>query len=580
MPPSNLPKPTLLTKFIPILDWLKHYSKQDFNSDIFTGIITAILFVPQGIAYAILAGLPAQVGLYASVLPPLIYAFLGTSRTLSVGPVSIAAIMIASALSAPGLDAFGTPVEHAIILAAEGGIILLLMAAFRMGSLVKFISHPVLSGFTSGASILIIFSQLPHLFGVDVKSCGADINCVFERSLDINVYATMLGLLSFTILLMMGKPLTKWLSSKNLRKALVTGISRTAPLLVVIITTSIVSYYHLAENHAVTIVGQIPSGLPDIQLFSLFSDQNHWLALLPSAIFISVIAYVESVAIALVTANLRNEKISTNQELIALGSANIATAISGGMSVAGGFSRTMVNFSAGARTQLAMIIAVGLLALSLVFFTEQFTNIPKTALAAIILVAIMPLIKIKEIFHTFQFDRADAVTQTITLVAVLILGIEEGIALGVLVTFIAYLRRTSLPHTAVVGRVPNTQHFRNIERYEVETWPELLMFRVDENITFANIGFITDQILDKVDQNTQTKHLILICSSVSHIDMTAYEAILSLITSLKNREVTLHLAEVKGPVMDKLKTMHFEQELGEGQIFFHTNDAVIRLTNT
>jgi SulP family sulfate permease len=579
MPPITPRKQSYLTKFIPILGWLRHYPKQDFNSDVFAGFITAILFVPQGIAYAILAGLPAQVGLYASVLPPLVYAFLGTSRTLSVGPVSIAAIMIASALSAPELQQFGSPVEHAVILAAEGGIIMLLMAAFHMGSLVKFISHPVLSGFTSGASILIIFSQLPHLFGVDVKSCGSDLNCIVENAFDFNIYATALGLMSLAILILMGKPLTKWLSSKNLGKALVTGISRTAPLLVVIITTVIVSYYHLADTQSVTTVGQIPSGLPDLQIFGLFSNSEHWLALLPSAIFISVIAYVESVAIALVTANLRNQRIDTNQELIALGGANLATAISGGMTVAGGFSRTMVNFSAGARTQLAMIIAVVLLSLALVFSTEYFTDIPKATLAAIILVAIMPLIKLKEIAHTFQFDRGDAITQLITLVSVLVLGIEEGIALGVLVTFMVYLRRTSLPHTAVVGRVPGTQSFRNVDRYTVETWPELLMFRVDENITFANIGFITDQILEKVDQQHSTRHLVLICSSVSHIDMTAYEAILTLILSLKNREVTLHLAEVKGPVMDKLNTMDFEQELGEGKIFFHTHDAVKELVS-
>lgn len=574
MSSNHLRKRTWITKYIPSLAWLRHYEKDDFNSDLFAGIITAILFVPQGIAYAILAGLPAQVGLYASILPPLIYAFLGTSRTLSVGPVSIAAIMIASAISAPELKAFGSPLEHAIILAAEGGLILLAMAVFQMGGLVKFISHPVLSGFTSGASILIVFSQLPHLFGVNIKPCGSDIACIVDQSLNLNPYATALGLFSFIFLLMMGKPLTKWLSRMDLRKTLVTGISRTAPLLTVVITTSLVSYFHLSSQHSVTIVGQIPQGLPDLDLFGMFDSANHWLALLPSAIFISVIAYVESVAIALVTANLRNQKIDNNQELIALGGASLASAVSGGMSVAGGFSRTMVNFSAGARTQLAMIIAVGLLALALIFFTDQFTNIPKAALAAIILVAIMPLIKIKEIIHTFQFDRADAITQTITLVAVLVLGIEEGIALGVLVTFIAYLRRSSLPHIAIVGRMPGTEQYRNILRHDVETWPRLLLLRVDENITFANIGFITDTIIEKVDENSEIRDVVLICSSVSHIDMTAYEAIASLAESFSNLDVRLHLAEVKGPVMDKLSNMHIERDLHGGQIFFHTSDAV------
>ena len=569
--PSNF---SWVSKLIPITAWLKQYTRHDFNSDFFAGIITAILFVPQGIAYAMLAGLPPQVGLYASILPPLIYAFLGTSRTLSVGPVSIAAIMVASALAAPELTSFGSPVEHAIILAAEGGLILLAMALFQMGSLVKFISHPVLSGFTSGASILIIFSQLPNLFGIEIKSCGNDMACLANHMQYINPYTSGLGLFSFILLLSMGSPLREWLTGLNLAKVLVTGISRTAPLLAVVITTSLVTHFQLSSNHDVIVVGQVPSGLPELQIFSLFTDSSHWLALLPSAVFISIIAYVESIAIATVTANLRAQKIDANQELIALGSANLATAFSGGMPVAGGFSRTMVNFSAGARTQLSMIVAVALLALALIYFTEHFTNIPKATLAAIILIAIAPLIKFKEIIHTLKHDRSDAVTQITTLLAVIIFGIEEGIALGILVTFIAYLRRVSLPHIAIVGRVEGTEQFRNVERHDVEVWPKLLMIRIDENITFANISFISNFITQKVDERGGIEQIILICSSVTYIDTTAFETLRSLILSLKNQGLTFNLAEVRGPVMDQLTKMNFEDDLLDGKIFFHTIDAV------
>jgi SulP family sulfate permease len=566
-----------IAKFIPIVDWLTRYNQDKFNSDIFAGIITAILFVPQGIAYAMLAGLPAQVGLYASILPPLIYAFLGTSRTLSVGPVSIAAIMIASALAAPELAQYGSATQHAIILAAEGGIILLLMSLFRMGGLVKFISHPVLAGFTSGASILIIFSQLPHLFGIAKNDCGFDLFC---QSQSINLYSSAIGLFSVALLFFMAKPLTRWLKSLSVREKWATGISKTAPLLAVIITTFFVSAFHLYDHQQVAIVGQIPNGLPDFGFDFVFSGLDHWIALLPSAIFISLIAYVESVAIALVTANLRNEKINTNQELIALGTANIATAFSGGMSVAGGFSRTMVNFSAGARTQLAMIIAVVLLAIALVSFTEQFTHIPKATLAAIILIAIIPLIKISEIIDTFQHDRSDAATQLITLLAVLILGIEEGIALGVIVTIIIFLRRTSLPHIAVVGQVAGTEQFRNIERHSVITWPELLLIRIDENITFANIAYITEFISEQADKRPELEHIVLKCSSVSYIDTTAFEAIDSFVKGLENRSLTLNLSEVKGPVMDKLSQMHIDDHLSKGRVFFHTIDAIKALVKT
>jgi SulP family sulfate permease len=564
-----------ISQFLPIADWLTRYNKDKFNSDVFAGIITAILFVPQGIAYAMLAGLPAQVGLYASILPPFIYALLGTSRTLSVGPVSIAAIMIASALAAPELTQYGTAVEHAIILAAEGGIILLLMSLFRMGGLVKFISHPVLAGFTSGASILIIFSQLPHLFGITSNACGLDIVCQTKL---INPYSAALGLFSIALLLLMAKPLSRLLKSMTIRENWITGISKTAPLLAVIITTVLVSQFQLNTVQHVATVGEIPKGLPDLSIQFLFSGTEHWIALLPSALFISLIAYVESVAIALVTANLRHEKINTNQELIALGSANIATAFSGGMSVAGGFSRTMVNFSAGARTQLAMIIAVILLAIALLSFTEQFANIPKAALAAIILVAIIPLIKLREIIDTFQHDRADASTQFITLIAVLTLGIEEGIALGIIVTVIIFLRRTSLPHIAVIGQVDGTEQFRNIKRHNVKTWPNLLLIRIDENITFANITYITEFISEQADKQTTLEHIVLNCSSISYIDTTAFEALKNFVTAIENRGLTINLAQVKGPVMDKLSQMKIEDELSKGQVFFHTTDAIKSLS--
>ena len=562
-----------INTYFPISIWLKSYSKEDLNGDIFAGIITAILLVPQGIAYAMLAGLPAQVGLYASILPPVIYAFLGTSKTLSVGPVSIAAIMIASALSAPEIMALGSSVENAVILAAEGGLILLLMATLRMGGLVNFISHPVLTGFTSGAAILIILSQLPHLFGLAKNQCSLDLTCYNDYFQQFNTYTLSLGLFSLTLLLFFGSPLSTLLSKFNVKKNIITGVSKCAPLLAIIITTLLVNFYQLSEYHQVSIVGEIQSGLPQIS-FAFITNTTQWETLLPSASFIAIIAYVESVAIAKVTANLRNQKINPNQELIALGAANLATAFSGGMSVAGGFSRTMVNFSAGARTQMAMLIAVLLLSIAVIFFTEQFTYIPKAALAAVILIAIFPLIKLREIISTWKYDKGDGIAELITLIGVLALGIEEGIALGVIITVLSYLRRTSRPHIAVVGRIKETEHFRNIKRHQVDTWKNLLLIRIDENITFANVSYIIDFIEDETISNAALKHVILIFSSVSYIDSTAYEALENLISSLKNKKIQLHLAEVKGPVIDKLKQTNFLDQLSPGQVFFQTIDAV------
>jgi len=565
-----------LSVFIPMVAWLKTYTRHDFNSDVFAGVITAILLIPQGIAYAILAGLPPELGLYASIFPPILYALLGTSRTLSVGPVSIAAIMIASALNAPEVSALGYPIESALILSAESGLILLVMALLRMGGLVNFISHPVLTGFTSGASILIIASQLPQLLGLKSPSCGLDSLCYQAYLQAYNPTTLFIALSAMGVLIAFGKPLTLALKKIGCKPYLVTAISKCGPLLTVFLATVAVSYFGLTLQNKVAVVGVVPAGFPALSLD--FINLEKCRLLVPSAAFIALIAYVESVAIAKVTANLRGEKIVPNQELIALGVANLATAISGGMPVAGGFSRTMVNFSAGARTQMAMLIAAGILALAVMFFSPWFENIPKAALAAIILVAIIPLVRFGSILHTWKYDRGDGIAEIITLVGVLVLGIEEGISLGIILTVMSYLRKTSKPHIAVVGRIPETEHYRNVKRHHVETWEHLLLLRIDENLTFSNIDFIEKFIDEELKQQMTIKHIILIFTSVSDIDMTALEALGSLNKALQVRQISLNLSEVKGPVLDKLERTDFLKALKPGIVFFRTEDAIKALS--
>ncbi|EGW20439.1 SulP family inorganic anion transporter [Methylobacter tundripaludum] len=564
-----------LTQLFPIAGWLKSYTRQEFNSDVFAGIITAILLVPQGIAYAILAGLPPQLGLYASILPPVLYALLGTSRTLSVGPVSIAAIMIASALTAPEISALGNPVQSALILSAESGIIMLLMALLRMGGLVNFISHPVLTGFTSGAALLIIGSQLPQLLGLKTPSCGVDVICYSHYFSGLVPVTLLIGLAAIGLLVFFGKPLVFILKNTGMQPYLITAISKCGPLLTIMLATLAVGYFDLTGQQNVAVVGQVPSGFPALNMD--FSPIEKWYALLPYSGFIALIAYVESVAIAKVTANFRNEKIIPNQELIALGVANLAAAVSGGMPVAGGFSRTMVNFAAGARTQMAMLIAAGLLALAVIFFSPLFENIPKAALAAIILVAIIPLVKLSDIAHTWRYDRGDGIAETATLLGVLVYGIEEGITLGIILTLISHLRKTSQPHIAVVGRIPGTEHYRNIKRHSVETWPHLLLLRVDESITFANINYIEEFINAELRRQPNLKHIVLIFTSISDIDTTALEVLENLNHTLQASKMTLHISEAKGPVLDKLEKTDFLRQLKPGKAFFHTEDAVREL---
>ncbi|MGZ8135869.1 MAG: SulP family inorganic anion transporter [Methylococcaceae bacterium] len=563
-----------ITKYLPIIGWLKTYDRQDINGDLFAGVITAILLVPQGIAYAILAGLPPQLGLYASILPPVVYALLGTSRTLSVGPVSIAAIMIASALTEPEVSALGNPIQSSLILSAESGVIMLMMALLRMGGLVNFISHPVLAGFTSGAALLIMGSQLPHLAGLKTPSCGSDWDCYLNYVQGFSPTTLIISLGSLALLIFFGKPITSLLKKSGVNLSMTTAISKCGPLLTVILATLAVSHFNMTEQQ-VAVVGEVPSGFPELSVN--FIDSAQWKLLLPYAAFISLIAYVESVAIAKVTANLRGEKITPNQELIALGAANIAAAISGGMPVAGGFSRTMVNFSAGARTQMAMLIAAAILTLAVIFFSPWFENIPKSALAAIIMVAIFRLIRIKHIVHTWNYDRGDGVAELVTFLGVLILGIEEGITLGIILTIASHLRKTSHPHIAVVGRVPDTEHYRNIKRHSVETWHHLLLVRIDESITFANINYIEDYLEAEIRRQPNTLHVVLIFNSVSDIDTTALEALENINHALQASGKTLNIAEAKGPVLDKLQKTDFLEQLKPGKVFFRTEDAAKEL---
>ncbi len=559
--------------FFPIFSWLKTYSRTDFNGDLFAGVMTAILLVPQGIAFALLAGLPPQFGLYASILPPLFYAVLGTSRTLSVGPVSIAAIMIASVLQLPEVGALGNPLQSAVILSAESGAILLIMAIFRMGGLVNFISHPVLTGFTSGAALLIIGSQLPQTLGLKSPTCGFDTVCYQTYLQGTNTTTLLMTGVSLALLLFFGKPLLSLLKILRLSPSLITAIGKCGALVTVAFTTFAVVHWNLTAQH-VAVVGEISAGLPHLSFD--FIDLEKWKILASPASFIALIAYVESVAIAKVVANLRNEKINPNQELIALGFSNFAAAVSGGMPVAGGFSRTMVNFSAGARTQIAMVIAAIILSIAVVFFTVWFSNIPKTALAVIILVAVIPLVKFKSILHTWQYDKGDGIAELTTLISVLILGIEEGITLGIILTFASYLRKASHPHIAVVGRLPNTKHYRNIKRHKVETWEHLLLMRIDENITFANINFVEEFIETQLRNAPNVKHIVLIFTSVSDIDMTAIEALEQLNESLKNIGITLNFAEVKGFLLDKLEKSDLFTHLN-GERFFDVEEAVTQL---
>ena len=568
---SRIPCPRM-ARYFPIFHWLRFYSRRDLNGDLFAGVITAILLIPQGIAYAMVAGLPVQMGLYASILPPFFYALTGTSRVLSVGPVSIAAIMVLAALSTPEVSALGNPMESAIILAAEGGIILLLMALFRLGGIVKLISHPVLTGFTSGAAILIILSQLSHVIGVQFKSCEPELSCLATTLTNFNAMALLLAGTTLLIMLCFGKPLAYVLERLFFSEAIAVSLSKCAPILAVFGTSIAVYGFDLNGLFNVAVVGDVPAGLPRLSLDFIGSPK--WQMLLPFSAMIALIAYIESVAISKVVANITRQKIDPNQELIALGGANLMTALSGGMSVAGGFSRTMVNFSAGARTQLAMLVAVSIVTIAMLFFTAGFYFIPKATLAAIIIMAVLPLVRLNSIIKTWRYDNCEGASEVVTLLGVLLLGIEEGLAIGVIMTFVSHIRKVSHPHIAVVGRVPGTEHFRNERRHTVQTWDTLLLLRIDESMTYHNIIFIEEFVNGELAQRPDTRSVVLIFASVSNIDSTALEVLVNLNKELSLANIKLCLSEVKGPVMDRLERTEFLAQLTPERVFLTTEQAV------
>lgn len=565
---------------LPMRRWLEGYSRRDLIDDGLAGVITAILLIPQSLAYAMLANLPPQAGLYASMLPPILYAFLGTSRTLAVGPVAVAALLVASTLSGHGISDPAVALIYALILAFEVGVLLLLLGTFRAGKLMNFLSHPVLSGFTTGAALVIVVSQIKHLTGIPasghtVPSTLAGLAAGWPQ---IQPLTVVLGSAAMASLWLAGAPLSRLLRHWRLPDRLVLVAGKSAPLVVVLAGTAAVALGHWDADHRVAVVGALDLGLPKPNIGFLTASQP-WLDLLPSAALIALIGYVESVSVAKVLASRRRQRIDPDQELIALGAANLGAAFTGAMPVAGGFSRTVVNDTAGARTPLAGIITAFLVGLAALYLHGLFIYMPQAILAAIIVVAVLNLVDVKTLRQAWQYDRTDAAALLATLFGVVMLGVEQGLLLGLTLSLLLFIWRTGHPHIARVGRVPGTEHFRNIERHTVDTWPGLLLVRVDENLCFANAGPVEDFILEALTDAPDTRHVILIASAVNAIDVSALEMLQGLIKNLRTQGITLHLTEVKGPVMDRLERIGLPDRLSPGHVFLHTHQAVQALTD-
>jgi len=556
-------------------DWLKNYQRAQLNGDLLAGIIVAVVLVPQSMAYGMLAGLPPEVALYSSVLPLILYAIFGSSRTLAVGPVGLMSLMTGATIIELDIVQANEIVSAAHTLALLIGIILLLMRILKLGAVINFLSHPVISGFVSASAIIIALSQMKHIFGLDVPRglpAYETLYLIITQAPQSNVVTLLIGIASLLLLWCFKSPLVHLLKKMGTTEAAVQFISKSGPLIAVVFSTFAVFHLELNKQFNVPIIGHVPLGLPDMILPNL--DPQLVMQLLPNALLIALIGYLESISIAKSMASQKRQKIDSNKELVGLGSANIASAISGGFPVAGGFGRSMVNFSAGANSPLASVITAGLVGLTLVALTPLFFFLPKAALAAIIILAVIPLIDTHTFKHAWSYDRTDAFSMLITFFTVLIINVETGIVAGIAMSIGLYLHRSSQPHIAIVGQVEGTEHYRNINRHTVVTDKEILALRVDENLYFANTNYLEDTIMRFVADNQSINHVVLICSSISFIDTSALESLDDILYRLKKANIQLHFAEVKGPVMDKLRTTAFLKKMGEEHIFLSTHQAI------
>ena len=541
------------------LAWLRPYRAAWLSGDLVAGLVTAIMIIPQSMAYAMLAGLPVQIGLYASLLPLIGYALFGTSMSMSVGPVAVTALMTVALLGPFATIGSAEYLQLAIWLALLSGVLLFVLGLLRMGFLANFLSHPVISGFISGASILILLSQFPHLLGLEqLPDSPAALR---EQWTPVNTLVLTMGLLALIWLLYARSRLSGHLQRLGFNPALAGVLARLAPILVVAVGLAISLSADLA-GRGVPVVGSLPAGLPALA-WSTPDLPTLKLLLLPAAL-ISLVSFVESVSIAQSLARRKRQSIDPDKELLALGAANVGSALTGGFAVCGGFSRSGVNIEAGANTPLAGVVSAAVIAFILVTLAPLFAALPLVVLAVVILVAVAPLIDVAGLRRTWRYDRREGATLVATAAGVIWLGIEAGIVLGVGLSIVTQLWRGSRPHIAVVGRVPGTQYFRNTRRHLVEIEPRLLAVRIDENIFFANTRAIERAILQALRDYPDTRDLLLILSAVNHIDSTGLDMLCELSQGLRDKGIAVHLAEVKGPVMDRLSDTDWIEELVSG----------------
>ena len=547
-----------ITSFIPIIKTLTSYKKEYITGDLLAGLTTAVMLIPQGMAYAMLGNLPPITGLYASIIPLFVYAILGSSGQLSVGPVAMVSLLVASFLGPLNLS----PEEyilHATFLALMIGVLLLLMGLFRLGFLDNFLSHSVLNGFTSAAALIIGTSQLKHLIGINLENHHIIFVTLYEAIKNIgeaNRYTVIIGLAAIGIIYGLKKV------NKKIPGALIA----------IIFGVASVYFFNLTEKN-VSVVGNIPGGFPPLHVPEF--DFQRFTSLLVPALIMGIVGFMESISIAKAIATRTGQKLDANQELTALGSANIAGAFFKAYPVAGGFGRSAVNYEAGANTGIASIITAASISLTVLFLTPYLYYIPRACLAAVIMVAVLGLIDLKGFRRTFKVKKSDGYVLVITFIATLLIGIEQGILTGVIASLALFIWRSVTPHMAVLGKLPGEEDiYRNVDRYEVETWPHIGILRIDASLYFANAKYLETKIMELIFEKKEMKYFILDASGINDVDASAEETLRELVTNLKAHECEFFIAGAKGPVRDVFNVSGFYKFLGEDHFFKTISQAV------
>lgn len=536
--------------------WLQAYQRGWLAGDLTAGVIVTVMLIPQSLAYAMLAGLPPQIGLYASIAPLVAYALFGSSMTLAVGPVAVVSLMTASALAPLAAAGSAAYLALAVQLALLSGVMLFVFGLLRLGALAHLLSHPVINGFISGSAVLIAIGQLKHIFGIPVTATGVvqTVQQLVRGAPQLNLTTTGIGLGALGLLAFSRAALPRILRQLGVSAGAAGLCAKLAPMLAVVLGTVAVTLGQWHLTAGVKVVGQVPAGLPALAV--VWPDSQSLSMLWLPALLIAVVGFVESVSVAHSLALKRQQRIIPDKELLGLGAANVASAVCGGFPVTGGFARSVVNFAAGANTPLAGVVSAGLMAVVLAGLTDWFTLLPQAVLAATIIIAVTSLIDFdtpKDSTTPSKMPSSTPKTTTPSTVT------------------------SSHPHMAVVGRVAGTEHFRNVSRHAVETLPDVIALRIDESLFFGNAAAVESRIMQLVDHQPSTRGLLLILSAVNRIDTTALGVLDDLQRSLGERGVVLSLAEVKGPVMDKLATTPLGKRLA-GQVFLSTHEAFCALS--